>query len=231
MPDSVVFVAVLYYDNGWPAHMLKSFRQHFPTEPLLLVDHLPDDVDLAPEFLSDKHCWITHNPRGHNAGGHGGGMDAAADYLRSRKVKYMVHIEPDCTFTGREWFDSMMEAVQNGAIMAGPNQYPYGPIHPCPSIWNVDAIPCSFKTDYKYHPPTIYDARKQAGWLAQQDWPPEAFHAHMAIWDTGLKAWGLAAQQGKAVVTSGVGIVHHWEGRNKPVTSVQQLTTCPQSTL
>lgn len=213
--DSVVFVAVLYYDNGWPAHMLRSFRQHFPTEPLLLVNHLP--TFRLSELYIDKYTTIIDNPRGHNAGGHGGGMDAAADYLRRNGVPFMVHIEPDCTFTGREWYDSMREAMASGATMAGPNQFPYGPIHPCPSMWLVDAIPCSFKCDYKYHPPTVYDARKQAEWLSQQDWPPEAYHAHMAIWDTGLKAWGLAAQQGKAVVTSGVGIEHHWEGRKKPV--------------
>lgn len=101
-----VFVAVLYYED-WPARMLKSLRKHFPNEPLVVVNHL--QTPLMREDYVDKKTTMIFNGSGWNAGGHGGGMDAAFSHLRNRKdVTHMVHIEPDCTFSGREWYEDMI---------------------------------------------------------------------------------------------------------------------------
>lgn len=107
--------------------------------------------------------------------------------------------------------------MKEGNKMAGPCMFPYGPIHPCPSIWEVNWTFPSFRPRLKTHAPDpkICDAVKMLEWLIEQKFGHEAIHAHTALWDTALDAWYWAAIHGKAKVTSGVGINHEWLGREK----------------
>src|SRR5215831_15714019 len=134
------FVAVAYY-HAWPKVMLRSLRQHFDNT-LILVNHLSDD-GLPPEYFDDRTI-VLNNPRGLNFGGHGGGIDAAVDFLRKRGERWFIHIEPDCFISSKTWAEDLFKAAVDGAIMAGPTRLPFGPIHPCPSIWDLERLAGSF---------------------------------------------------------------------------------------
>lgn len=205
-----VFVVVLYYEI-WPKVMLRSLRKIYNNE-VILVNHLHRDV---PSEYRDERCTVLQ--MGHGTS-HGAGIDTAVDYLRSHNIRYFVLIEPDCVITGTEWLDKMIQAVNNGAAMAGPNRLPFGPIHPCPSIWDITQIPGSFKVsdrdisiDFG-----IFNYKDMIKWLMNNNADNGSIHLWCHKWDCGLKNWYILAKKGLAIHThNSDGFKHFYEGRNR----------------
>ena len=158
---------------------------------------------------SQPRVILVHNPGPDRT--HGAGLDLALQWCRERGAEAMLHFEPDCYITGAEWYRELIAAVEHGAWMATTFRKSWGPLHPCPSIWNVREVRASFR---------------------RADGRPEAAHPRFAElvdvarferdvrltpeakwrWDTGLKAWFEAALAGRAVQVSGKGITHYWRG-------------------
>lgn len=209
MPDlKLVFVAVIYY-HEWPQIMLRSLREYFDQE-LILVNHL--DCEL-PSSYYDYNCTVLTSQKGHS---HGNGIDTAVEYLKKRGVDYFVHIEPDCVITGREWFDHLVIAAINGAAMAGPYKLPFGPIHPCPSIWRISMINGSFDVTDRSgeQDPALFNHDEMVKWLSEHKVKEHGVRVWMGSWDCGIKNWYEAAKRNLAYHTqSTVGFKHFFFGR------------------
>ncbi len=209
-------VSVLYY-HGWPAHLLSGLRRQGIDNKIVWINHLPDN-DVRREYL-DSNTTVIRNPRGYNTGGHGGGIDAGVQLLRKEGYSHFLHVEPDCTTSGREWYEDLLRASANGAELAGPCVQPHGLIHPCVSLWRLDAARHSFTVQPKVQmpDPKHFDHRGQVEWLAaNKRMDALAIWLLTAFWDCGLLNAYEARRRGKAVQTTWEGIEHHWEGRSKP---------------
>jgi len=215
------FVMVLYNDSesyDWTKISVTSFREHFPKAPLVAVDqnHNPKEV----EFLKSQDAIIINGKRGDQ---HGTGMDLAIQWCKG-KVDVMIHIEPDCIFLGRKWFDLLMSGVvDDGNWMSGSCQYEFGPIHPCPSAWDVNQVKHSFEyvskrkdiylpqhhklIDFKALIKDLHIKNEKHGYTKEQN------HVFLYGWDTALKNWFEAASQGKAIkVETTNDFFHFWHG-------------------
>lgn len=207
-----VFVAIVHY-HQWPKVMLRSLREHF-REEIILVNHLPNGEEI-PTNYQDEHCTILQNPD-INKRGHGAGIDVAVEFLKRRGDKFFIHIEPDCLFTGKDWAVKLLDAAHSGAIMAGPCKLPFGPIHPCPSIWDLDRIPGSFGfsprtegIDFK-----LFNYQQMVRWLCDTGMSDGGIWLWCHLWDCGIKNWYEAAKLNLAVHTDTMsGIRHFWAGR------------------
>ena len=206
-----VFVVVIYY-HQWPKVMLRSLREHFSNE-LILVNHLGED--LPPEYFDDN-CTILKNNS--NCFKHGDGIDIAVEHLKERGIDYFVHIEPDCLITGKEWLEELVKAAKVGAIMAGPHRLPFGPIHPCPSIWHVPRIVESFNISARTETldRNIFKYKKMVRWLYENDLAERGVIIWCDMWDCGIKNWYEAAKLNLAINTnSTVGFRHFWSGSSR----------------
>lgn len=213
-----VFVTVLFYDI-WPKIMLRSLRRYFDNE-IIMVNHLSKPV---PKEYYDDNCTIIDNKDAHNNNGHGAGIDVAVKYLRERGDRYFVHIEPDCVFTGTAWIAEMLDAMVNNAIMAGPCRLPFGPIHPCPTIWDIVKIPGSFDISFRQCliDFNIFNYRLMLDWLINTGMDEGSIWLWCHMWDCGIKNWYMAALQGKAVHTrNDDGYKHFFGGRGYPPTKL-----------
>lgn len=202
------FVSVLYYE-AWPKIMLRSLRDYCNSE-VILVNHLHHDV---PEEYKDDKCTILE--MGHNPS-HGAGIDLAIDHLRNRGVKYCVLMEPDCVILGDSWLHNMINAIKNGAIMAGPSRLPFGPIHPCPSIWDINRISGSFQVTNRDIDIdlSIFNYVEMIKWLHTNQFDETSIWLWCHKWDCGIKNWYMAATQGLAVETVNNGdFKHFYNGR------------------
>jgi hypothetical protein len=139
-------------------------------------------------------------------------MDMALEWCREHDVTAMLHFEPDCYIAGRKWYRDLTDAIDRGAWMAACHRKSWGPLHPCPSIWDIKKVRASFgrcngQVDAG-HPRfvDVFDSeryRLETGVDARTEpW----------TWDTGLKAWFEAAIADRAVEVSGDGFHHYWRG-------------------
>lgn len=204
-----VFVAVIFY-HEWPKIMLRSLREHF-SEEVILVNHL--GRSLPPEYY-DNNCIILDGLQ--NKMTHGAGVDAAVEFLKNRGDKYFIHIEPDCLITGRDWVNGLVGAAASGAVMAGTYRLPFGPIHPCPTIWDINRIDGSFDISNRigHVDQRIFNYRDMIRWLLDSGFNDDDIWFWCHLWDCGIKNWYKAALQGLAVHSvNSDGFRHFWGGR------------------
>lgn len=205
-----VFVAVLFY-HEWPKIMLRSLREHF-SEEVILVNHLPGPV---PSEYYDDNCTILESGLRRT---HGAGIDTAVKFLKNRGDRYFIHIEPDCLISGRNWAIKLIDAIASGAIMAGSYKLPFGPIHPCPTAWDISRIPGSF--DFSERASDInldvFDYAAMAKWFVDCDMSKNGVRLWSHLWDCGIKNWYDAALKGLAVHVDGSDdFQHFFAGRSQ----------------
>lgn len=190
--------------------MLRSLREHF-SEEVILVNNLSGPM---PDEYFDDNCIIL------DAGGrelsHGEGIDVAVEFLRSRGDLYFIHIEPDCLILGRDWAIRLVDAIMSGAIMAGSYRLPFGPIHPCPTIWDISRISGSFGISERSGniDTRIFNLSAMVRWLVDCNVCDSGVMMWVRLWDCGIKNWYEAALQGLAKHTINNGdFVHFFCGR------------------
>ncbi|HMC90061.1 MAG TPA: hypothetical protein VKI17_10965 [Gemmataceae bacterium] len=222
----VTTIVVSFRSLHWMRVAIGSYRKFFPEERLLVVDNNP----LPGEETWDSDCeteraWLASHPAvdfvdRRTAEGawarrsHGAGMDVALSWCRQRGAEVMVHVEPDCLVTGRQWRANLLDAVARGAWMAASERKSYGALHPAPSAWRVDQAWVSFNgqsivRDMR-HPRfrKLVDLRILRAELRRQGAP----RGWLGYWDTAQRAWFQAAVRDRAAQVAAPGFKHYWQG-------------------
>ncbi len=220
-------VLVAYRTGSWMPIAIESYLAHFPEDRLLVVDNNPQPGETGwSSALRRERRWLSSHPRvdliddrGTFPGiltrrSHGAGMDVALDWCRRRGADVLLHIEPDCLISGREWRAHLLRAIEQGAWMAGAHKKPWGPIHPTPSAWLVQEARTSFKVQPKAedlnhprfrefvdHEALKYQAHQEGSW----DWA-------RTNWDTADRAWFRAAVHDRAAFVPAPDFRHFWRG-------------------
>lgn len=122
-------------DWEWTQISVASFRRHFPDHTLVVVDHNDNPAERA-YLLGQGAVVLSSGP----STTHGAGMNRAAYWCAQNGYDVIVHIEPDCLISGREWYDRLLEPLEAGQWMAAPNRMPFGALHPCPSAWVINKV-------------------------------------------------------------------------------------------
>jgi len=214
---------------------LGSFRQHFPSWKVLVVDNNPSEGDENWNASHDaERRWIHSQPgvivkknTGHLKT-HGAAVNLAVQWCREHQVEYLLHLEPDCLITGTQWYENLCRGMDAGAWMAGSHRKQYGPIHPTPSLWRVSKICSSF--DYASRLEDERHPRFQE--LFDRDWLLNAVSEAgqdtefwRTTWDSGQRLWFDCAVENKAFHASdATDFVHFWFGSDKGFT-VQQFSS------
>lgn len=216
LPDGWVFVVVYMYPI-WPLVLLRSLRKYFTHDPIVIVNHMKSKI--LNEYYDDK-CIILD---GGVIRRHGSGVDIAVDYLKSNGYRYMVHVEPDCVITGPNWINSMISCIESGALMSGSSVLPFGPIHPCPSVWDLSSVDNTFDWTIRHQAieDGIFSETKLKKWLAINNMPnncqmgDKLVNFWIKYWDCGIQNWYKLAKLGHTMVSDGDGIIHFFNGRRR----------------
>ena len=240
----VVFpVLVAFHTYEWIPIAVESYLAHFPEDRLLVVDNnpRPGESGWSPAFRRERH-WLLSHPRidviddraiipGVVARRtHGSGMDVALDWCRRRGADVMLHFEPDCLITGREWRENLLHAIQQGAWMAGANRKPWGPIHPTPSAWLVREARTTFQGQPKVndlnHP--RFGELVDTGILKDQSQAGGAWRWAEKNWDTADKAWFHASIHDRAALVTAPDFRHFWLGSTQELSREQLVSKFPE---
>lgn len=204
----------------WLPVGIESFREHFPSWQILVVDNNPTegtvhcglDHEAERRWLNEQEGLIVLPHQGSQKT-HGAAVDLAVEWCREHHVEYLLHVEPDCLVSGTEWFRRLCEAIDSGAWMAGSHRKLYGPVHPTPSLWRLSQLKTSFEIcprgEDENHPrfaelfdkPWLIDAVSQAQ-LNVDFWQEN--------WDTGQRAWFQCAMDDKAAYVPETEDFHHF---------------------
>jgi hypothetical protein len=217
--------------HKWWRYYLRSFRQQFPTDKMLVAVHT--DADPRTLWLLKDYGVETVVS---GARDHGAALNAVAAAAKAREIELMVHVEPDCLFNGRQWLDTLLAPLLSGeADMTG--NFFCGYIHPTISAWRVAAIPdCGFSRQSRkpsqWGEPLMGQLCHKIGELclqtlqafpeAPREETMEALESIWLFWDTGGAAWFDLAIKGRAKLTPtpdiwhGGDFVHFWCGREVP---------------
>lgn len=229
-----VSMLVAFHTVDWIRVAVTSYLEAFPEDRLLVVDNNPRPGEPGWRIECDRErLWLAAHPAvdlvenrarpdlqdGRRT--HGSGIDAALAWCRKRGVDVLVHFEPDCLITGRQWRQNLLDAIAQGAWMAGTHRKVYGVIHPTASAWRVDKVQASFRPT-----PRAADVRNtRFGELVDleplrtETEPKGAWFWCERNWDTAEKAWFEAALEGRTALVGEEGFHHYWLGstdRRKP---------------
>ncbi len=222
----VMPVIVSWNTRRWMPVGLGSFREHFPSWQVLVIDNNPEQGEKKwNEDHEAERQWIQSQPgvivvRHHGpVRTHGAAVDTAVSWCRQNNVSYMLHLEPDCLITGTRWYENLCRGIDSGAWMAGSHRKEYGPIHPTPSLWQIDRIQTSF--DYACRIPDEEHPRFSE--LFKRDWLLDAVTTAgedvefwRTTWDSGQQAWFRCAVEGKAFhADNSDDFRHFWAGSDK----------------
>jgi hypothetical protein len=238
---NIVPILVAYHSACWVRVAVESYFEHFPEDYILVVDNNPrrGEVGWLPECTRERE-WLTahpgvimiENPTPPDGllknRTHGAGMDLALAWCRSYGARVMIHMEPDCLISGRQWRDNLLGALGRGAWMAGSVRQRHGPIHPTPSAWQVEEVRASFTiTPWKgldeQHArfATLVDPAA----LKNDTSPMGVWIGWTCHWDTGHKAWFEAAIHDRAALVETPGFTHYWHGSHDKRLSEESLAT------
>jgi hypothetical protein len=209
----------------WIKVSLRSFHDHFPGERVLVIDMederyagkrawlhaYPDAIVIRNPVTRDVRFWKDHNCNSNHH--HGAGIDLAVDYVRRHGYGFLLHFEPDCLVTGRDWVERFWRDVQSGAWVAGGHIAAHSDrmMHVCPSMWRIDS-PCCATTFLRQGKGTD---RQHPYYATLTGFDEVALN--WEDWDTGQKNWWIAAIQGKAFrsyMPPG-GLLHYWRGSGR----------------
>ena len=224
----VMPVFISWNTRRWMPVGLGSFRKHFPSWQVLVIDNNPErgaagwneDHEAERIWLQSQSGVIVIKHAG-PVRTHGAAVDTAVQWCRQNKVSYMLHLEPDCLISGTRWYEKLCRGIDTGAWMSGSHRKEYGPIHPTPSLWRVDKIQTSF--DYASRIPDedhpLFHKLFRRAWLleaitnARQD-----LQFWTTTWDSAQKAWFQFAVEGKAYHAEETDdFKHFWAGSNKAI--------------
>lgn len=175
-----------------------SLCRHFlPGTRVLVVDNNPDEPCYQAERELLKLSQVNVLVPNEIGCAHGQALDEAVAYLAKDQIEVMVHIEPDCIFHGRIWYDNLLQGLEKDKWMAGScvhgvNEPRFrGRIHPTPSAWRLANLNTSFNCVW-------YDRS-----------------ASNPGWDTGHLAWRTAHLAKKDIVVKTPDFVHLWGGSSQ----------------
>jgi hypothetical protein len=222
-------VLVAYHSIYWIRAAVESYLEHFPGDRLLVVNNNPRRGELGwYPYCEEERDWLAShpgvllldNPRlpgSMSPNGwleHGTGIDAAVSWCRTHGVRVMVHLEPDCLVTGRQWRENLLEALARGAWMAGSHCQSHGPIHPTPSAWLVAEIRTSFRPGSwagEEDDPQFKEFMNPAA--LENDRSPQGRWVRLVrYWDTGHAGWFECARRGRAALVEAPDFRHYWYG-------------------
>jgi hypothetical protein len=206
---------------------VESYLELFPGDRLLVVNNNPrrGEPGWYP-YCEGERAWLVshpgvilidnprHGPLPDGRLDHGGGMDVALAWAREHGAGVLVHLEPDCLITGRQWRENLLRALAQGAWMAGGLRQSHGPIHPTPSAWRVAEVRASFRigswAEEERHPRFAELVHLAA---LEADRSPEGrWIRNIRYWDTGHRAWFAAAVHDRAALVEIPGFRHYWYG-------------------
>jgi hypothetical protein len=232
MDDFIVMLAS-YFSFGWTQQCVHSLFKHCNKCPLLIIDNNPSNFDTSERLQSysqarnsiskrmhhNRYCdaeihWIKqhniHSVKTPARLWHGECINLAMQWCVKNKIKWLIHIEPDCVIHGNIWLDNLLKTRQD-FWMAGGTKYNSAGIndnslHITPTIWSVENTHhLNFHNVLKgndiYEPEYSQVYNHQAS-LGQY---------HERWWDTGSKAWYECAKRGKAKHVSTPDLWHLWQ--------------------
>lgn len=231
-----VFIA--WNTRRWMPVGLGSFRRHFPSWQVLVIDNNPvkgesrwnEEHEAERRWLhSQPGVTVVSNPGPSRT--HGAAIDVAVEWCRNQQVEFLLHLEPDCLISGTQWYEKLCRGIDAGAWMAGSHRKEYGPIHVTPSLWRVASICTSF--DYANRLPDEKHARFSE--LFNRDWLLNAVTTAKqdtefwrTTWDTGQHVWFDCAVQDKAFLAAATDDFEHlWFGSDNGLTE-QRFSRRPE---
>ena len=222
---SPLFMPVIISHNSYPWIKvgLGSFRRFFSDSPILIIDN-----NLDPDMIGYDHRieverkWIANwrsqdhynyfEKTGLHRKSHGFAIDRAVQWCRTNGICWMLHFEPDCVIDGVEWANKLLDATRKNIWMAGSHRKSYGPIHPTPSIWDVNQIVSSFGEQPRgsdANHPRFHELMDMKD-LMSQTMGAEYWRLY---WDTAQKPWFDAAIHDKTLlVEEAQDFKHFWRG-------------------
>jgi hypothetical protein len=218
-------VIISYRSCQWIKVGLRSFRHFFPDSPILIIDNNPDPGMVGYNSLVEvERTWLKEwrsQDRHHHFDkaelfekNHGLAMDRAVRWCRANAIRWMLHFEPDCVIDGVEWANRLLNATSKDIWMAGSYRKSYGPIHPTPSVWDVNQVKSSFReqlrgSDVKH--PRFHDLMDMRDLMSQTTVRDRGYWT--SWWDTAQKPWFDAAIHDKALlVEESPDFKHFWMG-------------------
>lgn len=228
MSPLVMPVIISYKSPLWIKVGLRSFRRFFPGTPILIIDNNLDSgmqgydsrAETERKWIKDwcsqdryNHFEKTVSPEKN----HGLAMDRAAQWCRDHGVRWMMHFEPDCLIDGIEWANRLLGASAKKVWMAGSHRKSYGPIHPTPSIWDVNQIKSSFKEQLRgsdMSHPRFNELVDMKDLMSPENITSPWFEHYWGNWwDTAQKPWFDAAVHDKALLVEETpDFKHYWSG-------------------
>jgi hypothetical protein len=221
MPQEVIPVLVSFHTPRWIKVALRSYHHYFPADTVVVVDNNPDEGDPGWDAECEaERRWLAHYPwarvlKNESADKrHGAGIDVAVEYCRSMGAECLLHFEPDCLISGVEWYDELWRGIDQGAWMCGAMRQCYGPIHPTPSMWRVQAIAASFADQPRGSDPQhpryaeVFDYETLMNRVRDESADRGVWWT--IHWDTGQKNWFEAAVRDRAVLAGATTDFRHF---------------------
>jgi hypothetical protein len=241
----IQFVTISFHSQYHIQKAIAGFNQHFPKNKLLVIDNNPlpgeafdywrqfnskEVVEKEKEWLQKRNDIIfvrsdietTNEPLTH-----GDGLNFARRWCLEHGFDAMCHFEPDCSITGRNWYERLKQGIDWGYWMCGLSQAPGHGIRPCPALWllkptkHID-FNIQPKGEDVNHP--RYDKLIAPGVYAKAR-GEEVVSFYKTHWDTGIKLWFECAIRDKALCNppTNADFVHLWNGSEKNVRNIIRL--------
>lgn len=215
LSGSKAFCIVAYKSLSWMPIVTHSFHEHFPDENLIVVDNNANNSEERDYLLTLPFCKVIEPLTDRS---HGGGIDAAVIWARENDYRYLTLLEPDCLILGTKWLKNLESAISEGNIMAGSHKKFFGPIHPTPSMWDLNFVTDTFKQiprgEDALEPrfSELVDLGKLLSYCKTK-YETSVVEWFENYWDTGHKPWFTAALSNKAsLVPNGGDFIHFWKG-------------------
>jgi hypothetical protein len=184
---------------------------------MVCVDHNRNTDEL--EYLSKQNNLIVVEDKAVN-NTHGDGLDCASKWAKQNGYDSIIFVEPDCVFTGRAWYDNLIDAIGSGHSMAATYKWDFGPYHPCGTAWVLDDIPGSFNigprtTEEINHPNFVkyINLNRLIERCMDEKQPNLSVFYSVYHWDCGTKNWFQLAMRNKDALVDGDGLIHFWSSR------------------
>jgi hypothetical protein len=164
-PDTVV-VIILYWTYGQSQNVVQSLLKHIPEAKVLAIDNNPclHSAKRLKSYLNCKYwgnkghrwnrIWIKHFChaesdwfKNHESVlyckttrwlHHGEAINYALEWCLKNHIIKMIHIEPDCIVSGRQWYDNLLQAYDAGNWwMVSGVRSNFKILYPTPCVLNV----------------------------------------------------------------------------------------------
>lgn len=200
---------VSFYSPKNVRRLVLEIEKHLPDVPIIVIDN---SRPLSP--IVEERAWLDAKGIHRISVGpdldHGQVIDLIRPMLIEAGYKSMVHVEPDCVVTSREWYDNLVGAIRKGAWNSSSISLEDGRFHPTPSAWSLKAT-AHLSWDLVPKGEEIYD--RAYSWLVHDDYCPCPWLRK--TWDTAQYAWYCCAREEKALTVPCLGFTHLWGGSYK----------------